>query len=159
MCLGLVAVLEMFISPISAASKMLWRRIQHCEPLAQLWSSRNGVCPTLSPSHRGSRWDPHILLGMGGEEGEELSWGFRAGEGTVMPGVSLGVHGGSVCAKPSCLKENQGWFGSVGVPWSPHPPRRDGTLLQCFVDALGPSDGCRGGAERCQPWTDLPADA
>lgn len=37
-------------------------------------------------------------------------------------GGGLGVRGGAVRAKPSCLEGNQGCFGAVGVPWSPHPP-------------------------------------
>lgn len=39
------------------------------------------------------------------------------------------------------------------APWGSHGPHIHlNPLFQCFVDCLGPSDGCRGGAERWQPW-------
>lgn len=140
-----------------------WRKIHQCEPLAEegrVWSSRNGVCPTLT---RGSRWEPPHLAWYGGTNApcsgeEEKSFGWSEGscpahlpgcwdqcsppgEGeepsrdaqlerlqsrkrnfNASAGVDLGIRGGAAYAKPSCLKGNQGWFGSVGVPWSPHPP-------------------------------------
>lgn len=79
--------------------------------------------PPSAPLTQGSRWEPHILLGMGGEEGEELSWGAQL-EGFQ----SFNAWGGFrspwwCCVCQTLVFEGEpGCFGSVGIPWPPQPP-------------------------------------
>lgn len=73
-----------FSPPVPTASKTLWRRIHQREPSAEdgrVWSSRNGVSPTLGPSP--------VEQHAGIQVGTPTSCSLRGGEAPPPVGAAL----------------------------------------------------------------------